>query len=129
MIRRARVGAVRARGHVQLHELGQRAGPELVHQVAAMDFDRRFGEAEFGGDALVEPAGDDAVEHGPLAFTELREPLAREIEEAGGSNIALIAIISAIPRKAAEQLHGRDYMEAVGHLNSFLTDSPETGES
>lgn len=59
----------------------------------------------------------------------LREPLAREIEEAGGSNIALIAIISAIPRKAAEQLHGRDYMEAVGHLNSFLTDSLETGES
>lgn len=70
--------------------------------------------------------GPDAVVYDTLT---LREPLAREIEEAGGSNIALIAIVSAIPRKAAESLSGRDYMEAVGHLNSFLIDSPETGES
>lgn len=59
----------------------------------------------------------------------LREPLAREIEESAGSNAALIAIVSAIPRKAAEQLSARDYMEAVTYINSFLIVSPETGES
>lgn len=68
---------------------------------------------------------------GKVVYSEitLREPVAREIEESGGSMVGLIAVVAAIPRRAAEQLSARDYTEACAFLNTFLTGSPETGET
>lgn len=64
-----------------------------------------------------------------LVCTELklREPVARELEQAGPSNVLLISLVAGIPRIVAEQLSARDYIEASGYLNGFLSTGPAIG--
>lgn len=71
------------------------------------------------------------IQLGEVVYTEivLREPIAKELEAQNGSNVALISMVSAIPRGVAEKLCARDYMEAVGFLNSFLQLDQKTGET
>ena len=72
-----------------------------------------------------------SIQIGEVVYTEidLREPLAKELEAQNGSNVALISMVAAIPRSVAEKLCARDYMEAVGYLNSFLQPVQVTGET
>jgi len=71
------------------------------------------------------------IQLGEVVYTEisLREPVAKELEAQNGSNVALISMVAAIPRAVAEKLSARDYMEAVGFLNSFLQPVQVTGET
>ena len=48
------------------HEVGERGSPHLLHDAAAMDFDRRLGGAQAIADELVEQPGGDECEY--LAF-------------------------------------------------------------
>ena len=62
------------RGGVQLvgdlHQLGDRRDPHLLHHVRTVRLDRALGGAEIGGNLLVELAGDDAGEDLALARRE-----------------------------------------------------------
>lgn len=75
---------------------------------------------------LRKPISLSGVDNSPEYSTlTLREPIARELEEAGGSNVKLISIVSAIPLRAVEQLCGRDYLEAAKAIESFLAPTPD----
>ena len=43
----------------ETHELGDRAGPHLLHHLCAVRLDGALGRADVAGDLLVEPAGHD----------------------------------------------------------------------
>src|SRR5262245_56621273 len=59
------------------HQLGERAGAELLHHLRAVGLDRAFGDAELGGDLLVAIPRDDAREHLALARGEPAVALAQ----------------------------------------------------
>ncbi len=60
----------------------------------------------------------------PVAEIRLREPVARELEEAGGSTVALISAIAKLPKSLIGNMAARDYLEASRYLNGFLLESP-----
>lgn len=72
---------------------------------------------------------------GQVEYTalDLREPTAGDLSKAmkaGGQvdvAIALISIVSKVPRGAIEKLCQRDFQEASDFLGSFTPDGPVTG--
>src|SRR5262245_55264613 len=57
--------------------LGRGAHFELGHHLGTLRFDRSLGDAEGGGDLLVESAGDDEAEDLALAWTQRGEARAQ----------------------------------------------------